>query len=73
MSQLDLIPLNAGLIDEAADVGAPQLRSLDAIHLASLLSVRAELSAFVAYDNRLVTAAESAGIRAIKPQAANRG
>jgi predicted nucleic acid-binding protein len=37
MSQLDLIPLSSGLLDEAADVGEPLLRTLDAIHLAGAL------------------------------------
>ena len=67
MSQLDLIPLTAGLIDEAADAGEPLLRTLDAIHLASALSIRDDLTAFVAYDRRLAAAAEAAGIEAIRP------
>ncbi len=67
MSQLDLIPLNSGLLDEAADVGEPLLRTLDAIHLASALSIQADLTAFVAYDNRLVAAAKAAGIESIRP------
>jgi len=50
MSQLDLIPLSSGLLDEAADVGEPLLRTLDAIHLAGALSIQADLTAFVAYD-----------------------
>lgn len=67
MSQLDLIPLNTGLLDEAADVGELLLRTLDAIHLASALSVRDDLTAFVAYGNRLIAAAETAGIESIRP------
>ena len=67
MSQLDLIPVNGALIDEAADVGEPQLRTLGAIHLASALSIRGDLTAFVAYDNRLVAAAEAAGIESTRP------
>jgi uncharacterized protein len=69
VSQLDLIPLTGGLLDEAADVGDPPLRTLDAIHLASALSIRPDLTAFVAYDNRLVVAAQAAGIDAIQPSA----
>jgi len=69
MSQLDLIPLTSGVIDEAADVGEPLLRALDAIHLASALSIQAHLTALVAYDNRLVTAAKAAGIESIQPSA----
>ena len=69
MSQLDLIPLTSGVIDEAAGVGEPLLRALDAIHLASALSIQAHLTALVAYDNRLVTAAKAAGIESIQPSA----
>src|SRR5664279_649278 len=73
VSQLDLIPLSGALIEEAADTGEPVLRTLDAIHLASALSIRIELTAFVAYDNRLLAAAEAAGIEPIRPSAANPG
>jgi len=59
MSQLDLIPLSSGLLNEAADVGEPLLRTLDAIHLAGALSIQADLTAFVAYDLRLVAAAKA--------------
>ncbi|MGV8847391.1 type II toxin-antitoxin system VapC family toxin [Tessaracoccus sp.] len=68
ISQLDLIPLNTGLLDEAADAGEPLLRTLDAIHLASALSIRDDLTAFVAYDNRLITAAESADLHPVRPE-----
>lgn len=67
VSQLDLIPLSSGMIEEATDVGEPLLRTLDAIHLASALSIRDELTAFVAYDHRLFTAAQDAGIEPISP------
>lgn len=67
LSQLDLIPLSSGLIEEATDAGAPLLRTLDAIHLASALSIRNELTAFVAYDNRLLAAAQDVGIEPTSP------
>jgi hypothetical protein len=70
VSQLDLIPLSGGLIEEATDAGEPLLRTLDAIHLASALSIRDELTGLVAYDNRLLTAAEAAGIEPISPSPA---
>ena len=73
VSQLDLIPLSGALIGEAADAGDPVLRTLDAIHLASALSIRIELTAFVAYDNRLLAAAKAAGIKPIRPSAASPG
>jgi predicted nucleic acid-binding protein len=67
VSQVDLIPLNSNLIDEAVDAGEPTLRSLGAIHLASALSIRETLTAFVAYDHRLVVAAQTAGLAAESP------
>lgn len=53
--------------DKAADAGEPLLRTLDAVHLTSALSIRVDLTAFVAYDNRLIAAAEAAGIEPIWP------
>jgi predicted nucleic acid-binding protein len=67
LAGLDLIPLSSAVIDAAADVGGTTLRSLDAIHLASALSIRADLSAFVAYDQRLAEAASTAGLEALAP------
>jgi predicted nucleic acid-binding protein len=43
-------------------VGAVALRTLDAIHLASALTVRSELDALVAYDKRLLDAASALGL-----------
>ncbi|MDT4946869.1 MAG: uncharacterized protein QOH14_3602 [Pseudonocardiales bacterium] len=73
VSQLDLIPLSGALIEEAADAGEALLRTLDAIHLASALTIRIELTAFAAYDNRLLAAAEAAGLEPIRPSAASPG
>lgn len=67
LAQLDLIPLTSTLIDEAADMEESLLRTLDALHLASVLSIRAELSAFIAYDHRLAAAAAAAGLEPLQP------
>jgi hypothetical protein len=69
VAQLDLIPVTGDVIDEATDIEDGRLRSLDAIHLASALAVRANLTAFVAYDNRLVTAAQGR-LRPVRPPVA---
>jgi predicted nucleic acid-binding protein len=68
VSQLDLVPLGRDLIDAAADVGEPTLRSLDAIHLASALTIRDELTWFVAYDRRLAAAAVANELSVTHPQ-----
>jgi predicted nucleic acid-binding protein len=69
LAGLDLIPFSGAVIDRAADVGETTLRSLDAIHLASALSIQAELSTFVAYDHRLAAAASTAGLELLAPGA----
>lgn len=69
LAGLDLIPLSGTVVDEAANVGGTTLRSLDAIHLASALSIQAELSAFIAYDHRLAEAASTAGLELHTPGA----
>jgi uncharacterized protein len=67
LAGLDLIPLSGTVIAEAADVGETTLRGLDAIHLASALSVREDLSSFIAYDHRLMEAVSAAGLKLLAP------
>ena len=67
LAQLDLIPLTSDLVDDAADIGEISLRSLDAIHLASALSIRSDMSSFVAYDLRLGDAAVAVGLELLSP------
>jgi predicted nucleic acid-binding protein len=62
LAGLDLVPLSGAVVNAATEVGGTLLRSLDAIHLASALSIRSELSAFIAYDHRLSEAAATAGL-----------
>lgn len=60
------------LIDVSRDVrdlaakAAPQLRSLDAVHLATALSLGVDLD-FVTYDDRLAAAARAEGLRVVQP------
>ena len=69
LAGLDLIPFSGTVIDQAADVGETMPRSLDAIHLASALSIQTELTAFIAYDHRLADAASTAGLELLAPGA----
>jgi uncharacterized protein len=64
---IDLLPMNRYIVEQAAAVTPNELRTLDAIHLASALSVKAYLSAFVAYDSRLCSAARLAGMPVESP------
>jgi predicted nucleic acid-binding protein len=67
LSGLDLVPITTEVIERAALVGEPNVRSLDAIHLASAWMLRADLSAFVAYDRRLREAANAEDLAVVAP------
>jgi predicted nucleic acid-binding protein len=67
LAGLDLLPMTGDVVEQAALVGPADLRSLDAIHLASALLVIGDLTAFVAYDARLRTAAADAGLVVAAP------
>lgn len=62
-----LMELTPELAREAAALVRPKLRAADAVHLASALSLGSELSAFVAYDARLLAAAGAAGLPTKSP------
>jgi predicted nucleic acid-binding protein len=64
---IDLLPIDRAIAERAADVSPTHLRSLDAIHLASALSLQSDLTVLVSYDDRLCTAATGAGIEVASP------
>ncbi|MGH3262780.1 MAG: type II toxin-antitoxin system VapC family toxin, partial [Trebonia sp.] len=68
IGDVDLVPIDQGVQDLACDVGEPFLRTLDAVHLASAVLLRDELTAFVAYDHRLASAAEAVGLPTTAPR-----
>lgn len=68
VSRLDLIDLDPGIRRAAAGLEPPELRSLDAIHLATALSLGDDLDAFLAYDARLADAAKASGLSVLTPR-----
>jgi predicted nucleic acid-binding protein len=64
---LNLIPMTPDLLRAAAKMQPALLRSLDAIHLASAMSYMDELTAFVAYDRRLQSAAAGENLAVVVP------
>ena len=62
-----LVALDEEVRREAARVGAPALRSLDAIHLATALAIGDRDLEFVTYDDRQAEAARAAGLKVIQP------
>ena len=67
LAAVALIQLDDPVRRLAGTVGSPTLRSLDAIHLATALSLGEDIDAFCCYDQRLITDAEAAGLTVISP------
>jgi predicted nucleic acid-binding protein len=62
MRRVQRIGMSVDLLDTAATIPPQLLRSSDAIHLATALTIRRDLTAFVAYDKRLLAAAGEIGL-----------
>ncbi|OBI52171.1 type II toxin-antitoxin system VapC family toxin [Mycobacterium sp. E796] len=65
---IDALVLTEAIAAAAATIPPPELRTLDAIHLATAHVHRKALTAFCAYDRRLLEAAESQGLPAVCPR-----
>jgi len=61
------VALTADVLDNSATLPPQALSPAHAIHLASALALRDELSAFVAYDEDLLAAAADAGLPVASP------
>jgi uncharacterized protein len=59
--------LDRDVVDRAGSLEAPMVRTLDAIHLATALSLQATAIVFVTYDRRLAQLAKTAGFEAVGP------
>ena len=64
---IHLIRVDEPLLDRAGDLEPPDLRSLDAIHLAAALLISADLGVVFCYDPRLRQAAEAYGLDVDSP------
>lgn len=69
LTGVTLVRLDESIQRLAGTIGPPGLRSLDAIHLATALSIGDYPEAFVTYDERLAAAARAAGFNVISPGA----
>jgi predicted nucleic acid-binding protein len=67
IASVGVFELDADIAAVAATVGAPTLRTLDAIHIATAMSLAPELDAFVTYDDRMAEAARSLGMPVVRP------
>lgn len=67
LDALAIIAIDRPVVDQASRIAPAELRSLDAIHLATALSLDAPLDGFIAYDRGLQRAAAAAGLRVLHP------
>jgi predicted nucleic acid-binding protein len=67
LAGIHLVDLDALTIRLAIDVNPRALRALDAIHLATALSLEPDLEGMVVYDKRLAEAAHAAGLTVWAP------
>jgi predicted nucleic acid-binding protein len=67
LESLSLLALDDALLDRAAVLDANDLRSLDAIHIASAQQLEGELDALISYDERMLAAARSLGLAVDRP------
>jgi uncharacterized protein len=65
--RVSLVTLSHDLLDNAATLPPGELSTTAAIHLASALALKRDLTAFVCYDKQLLAAAESAGLPVVSP------
>ena len=68
LTAITLLPLDAPVQQAAVELDPAELRSLDALHLATVLSVGEDLKRLYCYDIRLTEAARSIGIEVSQPR-----
>jgi predicted nucleic acid-binding protein len=68
LQRIDLVRVNDRILNAAGMLRPLELRSLDAIHLATAHQLGEELRAVVTYDNRMVTAAKELGYKIVQPR-----
>ncbi|MDP9411394.1 MAG: type II toxin-antitoxin system VapC family toxin [Actinomycetota bacterium] len=67
IGRIGLLRIDDDVLSVAARLGLPGLRTLDAMHLATALSIGEQLAALVTYDARLAEAARLSDIQVLMP------
>ncbi len=68
LERITLVPLSPEIIERSTDAYAPPLRAMDAIHLATALTMSEDLGALFVYDSDLHAAAEACGLNPLAPR-----
>lgn len=67
LREIDLIDVDRQILERAGELHPPEVRSLDAIHLATALHIGADLNELVTYDLRMADAAHQWGLAVMAP------
>jgi predicted nucleic acid-binding protein len=67
LARVDLVRINDRVLEAAGALLPVELRSLDAIHLATAQQLGAELGPVVTYDDRMAAAARQLGLTIARP------
>jgi predicted nucleic acid-binding protein len=67
LATVHLVTIDDALLDRAIDLRPSRLRSLDALHLATALTLGADLGAVLTYDARMIEAASGLGLPVVSP------
>jgi uncharacterized protein len=68
IERINLIPISPQIIELATGAHTPPLRAMDAIHLATALTMRKDLGAIFVYDSDLYAAARAHQLNPLAPQ-----
>jgi predicted nucleic acid-binding protein len=67
LARIDLVRVNDQVLNLAGSLLPEEMRSLDAIHLATARRLGTDLGEIVTYDERMVTAARIMGYKVAAP------
>ena len=67
LARIALLEISDAVVSRAAELLPKDLRSLDAVHLATAMSLGDDLASLVAYDARLIEAARRARLPVVAP------
>jgi uncharacterized protein len=68
LAAISLIRMDESLLDRAGDLDPASLRALDAIHIASALTLGNDLGVVVTYDDRMLQGATALGLPTASPR-----
>jgi predicted nucleic acid-binding protein len=68
LATIDLVRVSDRILDAASAMQPPELRTLDAIHLATAEYLDGDVGTFVTYDDRLAAAAAARGLKVAQPR-----